>query len=375
MRIAMVQDDWWPEIGGGPQHVKNLSINLAEYFGHEIDIYTRALRKEGESFNEKETYVNGAVRVYRIGPALNYWNPIGRGLFLFLPLYHLFQRDYDIIHGHTFLPAFPTKLAGGLTDTSIVFTVHGTALTSGVGRDTSIGGWIKRRIERQFVLHFDYDHVISVNNEHLDLLKPYHRSVSVIPNGVNIDRFELETTKADEILFLGRLAPKKRVSDLITAFAEISDRFPTYELVIVGDGPCSKSLKSQAQEENIFNRVSFEGKVSNELISHFYNRAKLFVLPSVWEGHPLTLLEAWASKMPVVATDVEGIAEFIDHNETGYLVSPQSPSQLATAIEYALTNPEDAAKWGEAGYELVRTHHSWQKVAEKTDNLYRSIGD
>jgi len=373
MRIAMVQDDWWPEVGGGPKHVKSLSIQLAEQFEHEVDIYTRALAENGEHYDENETYADGAVKVYRVGPPVDYWSPIGRGSFLFLPVPVLVQHDYDIIHGHTFLPALPTKLTGMVTDTPIVFTVHGTTLTTGVGRETSISAGVKQYIERQFILNFNYDHVISVNNEHLDLLEANHDSVSVVPNGVELAKFEKKIPRQDEILFLGRLAPKKRVSDLIAAFAEISEDFPKYELVIVGTGPKEESLKADVRSRGLSDRVSFKGKVSDKKIPEFYNRASLFVLPSVWEGHPLTLLEAWASGLPVVATNVDGIAEFVEHEENGYLVPVQSPPHLAEGLRYALANPEKAKSWGQAGHELVRNQYSWKKAAEKTQAVYKSI--
>ncbi|NGM71405.1 glycosyltransferase family 4 protein [Natronolimnobius sp. AArcel1] len=373
MRIAMIQDDWWPRTGGGPVHVKELSVALAEQYDHTIDIYTRALEKDGETHTDTETFVGGAVRVHRLKPSREYWNPIGRVSSLVTPIPHLVTEDFDVVHGHTFLPAVPTRTAGALTDASTVFTVHGTALTSGVGRDESMLAHVKRRLERQFVLNFDYDHVISVNTEHLDLLGEHHLNLSCVPNGVNLERFNVDVDRRDEILFLGRLAPKKRVSDLIEAFNRIADEIPETDLVIVGTGPKSDELKAQASRYGLDGRVHFEGRVSDEAIPRYYRRARLFVLPSVWEGHPLTLLEAWAGEVPVITSEVEGIAEFVDHKETGYLVPPESPDELADAIQYALSNPNESQRWASNAYDLVREEYSWEGVADRTNRIYEQI--
>jgi glycosyltransferase involved in cell wall biosynthesis len=373
MRIAMIQDDWWPRTGGGPVHVKELSIELANRFDHEVDIYTRALEKDGETYTETETFADGSVRLHRLKPATQYWNAVGRVSSLVTPIPHLLTEEFDVVHGHTFLPAVPTRAAGLLTDTATVFTIHGTALTSGVGHDESALASVKRRLEKQFILGFDYDHVISVNTEHLSLLEGHHSDFSCVPNGVDIERFDVSVDDRDEILFLGRLAPKKRVSDLLQAFSRIADDVPETDLVVVGTGPKGDELRAQAQRLGIDDRVRFEGQVSDEAIPRYYRRARLFVLPSVWEGHPLTLLEAWAAELPVITSDVEGIAEFVQHEETGYLVPPRSPPELADALRYALSNPDETERWASNAYDLVTTEYSWGGVAEQTNEIYERI--
>jgi glycosyltransferase involved in cell wall biosynthesis len=254
-----------------------------------------------------------------------------------------------------------------------VFTIHGTALTTGVGRDESALAGMKRRIERQFVLGFDYETVISVNHEHVDLLEKSHDDVRAIPNGVDLDRFNIDADRTQDVLFLGRLAPKKRVSDLITAFEQVASEFPDSMLRIVGTGPKKAELEEQVKALGISDRVSFEGRVLDEAIPHYYASAGVFVLPSVWEGHPLTLLEAWAASTPVIASSVEGIKEFVEHEETGYLVPSKSPDELASALRFTLRNQDKAREWGANARKLVEAEYSWAGVAERTHNLYEDI--
>lgn len=369
----MVQDDWWPRTGGGPVHVKELAIALAKHHSCTVDIYTRALAQDGEQHTETEPFQSGAVTVHRVRPCTEYWNPLGRVSSMLTPIPQLVREGYDVIHGHTFLPAVPTRLSGVLSGVPTVFTVHGTALKSGVGRDESPLAGVKRRIEEQFVLGFAYDSVISVNHEHVDLLETGHDDVRVIPNGVNLDQFAVNADRTQDVLFLGRLAPKKRVSDLIDAFAMIEEEYLESTLRIVGTGPNEDALKKQVRQQGITDRVSFEGRVADEEIPEYYASAGVFVLPSVWEGHPLTLLEAWAASTPVIASSVEGIEEFVDHEETGYLVPTKSPDELADALRFTLENPDKAQEWGDAARKLVEAEYSWEGVADRTYNLYRDL--
>jgi len=369
----MISDDWWPETGGGPVHVKELSIALAEHYGCTVDIYTRQLKRDGKSYSSDEQYSSGKVTVRRLPPCLPYWNPVGRLTSMVTPLLPLLRRDYDIVHGHSFLPAVPTRMSGILTDTSTVFTVHGTALTTGVGREDSPLSGFKRLIEKQFIQGFDYNATISVNSEHVPLIQESQDNVHAIPNGVDCDRFSVEADRTEDILYLGRLTSRKRVSDLVDAFYEIMDEYPGTNLKIVGMGPRREPLEEQAESLGIGDRISFEGRVPDDSIPHYYATAGVFVLPSAWEGHPLTLLEAWASGTPVIASSVEGIEEFVDHKRTGYLVSPKSPSDLADGLRFVLDNPDEANNWANSAGNLVRNEYSWERVAERTFELYKKI--
>jgi len=375
LRVAMIQDDWWPRTGGGPVHVRELSEALATEYDCEVDVYTRSLMgSDGEPFTESERLADGAVTVYRQGPCTPYWDVRGRLASLVTPIPPTLRGDYDVVHGHTFLPALPTKITATVGRIPSVFTVHGTALTSGVGHDTTGLARVKRLVERQFLLGFDYDHVVSVNEEHVPLLEQSQPNVSCIPNGVDLDRFDVDEPQVEgRIVFLGRLAPKKRVSDLIRAFERIATDYPDAELVVVGEGPLEEELRELAAELGVADRVTFTGRLEAEAIPRYYASAELFVLPSVWEGHPLTLLEAWAASRPVVASDVEGIAEFVDHGETGYLVESRNPDALADAIRYAFDHPEEAREWGEAARELAEREFSWETAARRTRRIYDRV--
>lgn len=377
MRIAMLQDDWWPQVGGGPIAVRELSKALATECGHTVDIYTRAL-KEGElTYKEQETYANDKVTVYRRPPATEYHNLVGRAasLFTLIPWEQLGQ--YDIIHGHAYLPGIPTWLSGHLGRVPTVFTVHGTALPSNARPTTSpIRNWVERHLERALLLTLNYGHVISVNKEHLKLLMGHHNQVSHVPNGVDVDRFDIDRNpQSGRILYLGRLSGEKRIDTLIRALPSIQDEFPNAELVLVGTGPEREHLERLVRELNITPSVNFVGRVPEEETPKYYASAELYVLPSIWEGHPLTLLEAWATGTPVIASDTEGISEFVDDGETGFLVEPKSPRLLAEAITYALTHSDETAQWAKNAKQLVESEYTWSATAQRTEHIYQDVLD
>lgn len=375
MRVAMIQDDWWPTVGGGPVHVKNLATSLAEDFGCEVDIYTRKIREKGQIYDDRESYADGRVTVHRVGPTTTYYNPVGRLLsaFSLVPVRRL--HEYDVVHGHTYLPAVPTKLTQRLSNTPSVFTIHGTALNSEVGLSHStLVNRVERIMERRFILGFDYDHVISVNREHLPMLERHHDAVSYIPNGVDVDRFDVERDPVEgRILYLGRLAREKRVEDLIRAMPAISERWSEAELVVVGTGPERERLEAVATELGVSDVIRFEGRVSDEAVVRHYSSAEAFVLPSIWEGHPLTLLEAWAAGVPVIATDVEGITEFVDHERNGLLVPPRSPDAIASAIDDVFDDRQKAEALGRRAKRQVYEEYTWTECARKVNEIYERI--
>ncbi|WMT07484.1 glycosyltransferase family 4 protein [Natrinema thermotolerans] len=370
----MLQDHWWPEVGGGPNHVRDLSESI-EQAGHEVDVYTRALRSGGELYDSREQ-LGEDIDVVRRGPTTEFHNPIGRITTTLSIVPWSSLSKYDIIHTHTFLPAVSGKLASLISGTPVVLTVHGTAIPSGVGLSNSgIRNKIEREIEKVLLLRLNYNYVISVNQEHLDLLSPKHKNIEYIPNGVDIDRFQTDGKDSGYVLYLGRLAREKRVGDLISAFCEIANEHEDLELVIVGDGPERENLEQAARETPFAGRIQFKGRVPDKEIPEYYSRASVFVLPSIWEGHPLTLLEAWASKTPVVTTNVEGIREFVKHERNGYLVEPKSPDEIAEGIRFLIENQNLKEQIIEKAYSEVVQEFSWESAAQETIRVYREIID
>lgn len=159
------------------------------------------------------------------------------------------------------------------------------------------------------------------------------------------------------IVSMGRLNPQKNQSLLIEAFAQIQTDFPSYKLVIYGEGPERDKLEQLIAEKHIEDRVLLPGAVSN--IHERICNASLFVLSSDFEGMPNALMEAMALGLPCISTDCPcgGPAELIEQNKNGVLVSVGNKEKLANAMNFMLTNRSVSEEIGRKAMEIRQTHN------------------
>lgn len=221
-----------------------------------------------------------------------------------------------------------------------------------------------------------FDAVIAVSADtQAELLR--HRihgahGVGMVTNGIDVSRFMPPTPRhamaAARIVHVGRLHLIKGQDVLLAAMVAIRREVPHVRLTIVGDGPTRIQLQSQARSEGIDDIVEFCGAVLD--IRPYLYAADLFVLPSRSEGISLALLEAMASSIPVIATDVGGNREVIGADEFGTLVPPEQPELLARAAIALLQCPELAALKGAAGRRQVEVHFALDQTAKSYARYY-----
>lgn len=155
------------------------------------------------------------------------------------------------------------------------------------------------------------------------------RRLRVIPNYVDVERFAPDPKShhaPDLAVFVGRMAAEKGLSTLVDAAA----RVPGLRLRLIGDGPEREPLRRRAAASDV--PAEFMGTVANEALPSLLNEAGIFVAPSRYEGHPKAMLEAMACGLPVVGSDVPGIAEVVRHGETGWLCRAGDAAHFAEAI-------------------------------------------
>jgi sugar transferase (PEP-CTERM/EpsH1 system associated) len=201
------------------------------------------------------------------------------------------------------------------------------------------------------------------------------RKLSTILNGIDVSRFAYNGPNPDgSIVTVARLGPEKDVGNLVRAAALGMRAAADLRVEVAGSGPCWDHLKSLAAELGVSQRVAFLGEVRD--VPAVLARARIFVLPSRSEGIPLTVLEAMARGLPVVATRVGGLTEVVIEGETGLLVPPADPARLAEAI---LTVWRDAGRgeaMGRAGRRRVEEHFDVRRMVAQYEVLYREgIGE
>jgi glycosyltransferase involved in cell wall biosynthesis len=211
---------------------------------------------------------------------------------------------------------------------------------------------------------------------------PRHKTV-VIENGVDPVLAASAPSRAearrrlglpDDVPVLGsvgRLAEQKGQADLIRALPQIRAAAPGAILLIAGDGPLRAALEDEARGAGVADAVRLLGHRPD--VATVLAALDLFVLPSLWEGLPLALLEAMAMALPVVATRAVGIVETVNDGVDGLLVPCRDAAGIARAASRVLRDPALAARLGAAGRRKVVEKHTLAAVAARVDTLYRDV--
>lgn len=218
-----------------------------------------------------------------------------------------------------------------------------------------------RALEREVFTSADRVVVTTPAMRHAVLLQysvPEER-VKVIPNYVETDLFQPSPdgrSSSRRICFVGRLAEEKNLFALLEAIKGLD-----VELVIVGNGALGEKLRMEASTKGI--SVRFLGNVPNRRLPDIINSAALFVLPSLYEGHPKVILEAMACGQPVIGTNVSGIRELICHRKTGYLCGTSS-EEMRAAIREVLADADLQKRMGRNAREFAVEHFDLTQVVE-----------
>ncbi len=199
------------------------------------------------------------------------------------------------------------------------------------------------------------------------------RNTSVIYNGIDVDKFASHPAHPTAALptfrvgSVGRLVPAKDHVTLIRCFATVSAAMPTAELHILGDGPCRSAISQTAESLGIANRVFLHG-VSLD-VPGFLSSLDLFVLSSIDEGLPISLMEALAAGLPVVSTRLPGLTELAPENVVSGYCTPGQPESLSEQILIAANRPDlpalgiAASRWAK-GFAIRDTWHHYQSLFE-----------
>ena len=170
------------------------------------------------------------------------------------------------------------------------------------------------------------------------------------------------------VAFIGRLDAVKGVPLLLEAFARVLPRHPAARLTIAGDGPARAGLEARTRDLGLTQAVTFAGYLDEAGVAGLLGRADLLALPSFAEGLPVVLMEAMASRIPVIATQVAGVPELVQDGVSGFIVPPGDVDSLTDRLERLFADPALCARMGEAGRLQVLAQHD---IADETAWLLR----
>ncbi len=173
------------------------------------------------------------------------------------------------------------------------------------------------------------------------------------------------------LLFTGRLVPRKGVEHLLAAWKEVSAEYPDARLALLGEGPSLQGLVALAENLGIAGTVRFEGRVDD--VAERLRSADIFVLPSLQEGMPNSLLEAMASGLPVIATRIGGVSDLVEDGVDGRLVEPADAATLAGALRELIGDPARRERYGRAAAERIARTHGLETRAAEYRALYADL--
>jgi glycosyltransferase involved in cell wall biosynthesis len=218
----------------------------------------------------------------------------------------------------------------------------------------------------------------SMGLRELALKSKAEKEIGVVYNGIDVEEFVPDTTKQNKdfftIICVSRVTPRKGVRFLIQAFKILSARYSQVRLLIVGDGNEKKSLEDLVRALELNDKVEFAGAIAHENVLGFYQRANVFVLPSLNEGMSNVMLEALACGLPIVATDTGGTKELLTDNVNGLVVRMKDADDLADKIEKLILDSELEKTMSQESRKLAEKM-KWGNVAEEYFDLYKKTSN
>ncbi|MEO0073267.1 MAG: glycosyltransferase family 4 protein [candidate division WOR-3 bacterium] len=369
LRVCQVSAAYYPYPSGLSEHVHYLTGALRES-GHQVEILTT-------SFSRHDQPVAGVTRMGRaVLVPLNKsfatvpvgWNMSGR------VKRFLSERQFDIVHLHGLFPPDISFWALRHSRSVTVVTFHtlgfGLSPLSAAVCRWLLGGYNRRLaariVESRAALEFTR--------------RLFPGEYRLIPPGVDIERFSPTVEPLSElcgmrpvVLFVGRLDRRKGLAVLLEAMGRLRKRLPSARLVVVGTGPLEQECRLLVRKLGLEQAVLMAGFVPVELLPQYYASADVYCSPALGgEAFGLVLLEAMASGVPVIASDIAGYNEVVVPGETGLLFPAGDAAALADALAVLLQDESRRQRMRQACRQRAE-QFSWQTVARRIEELYLEL--
>jgi glycosyltransferase involved in cell wall biosynthesis len=288
------------------------------------------------------------------------------------------RHRIDIVHTHLLAADIMGRVAGFLTGRPVVSTIHNNRMD--LDEEPARRQWMER-----LTAHWMCRRLVVVSSLLREEITAWfglpRNKVITIANGVDTERFwrgpdfdraavkrELLGGEYPMVTNVARMVPQKAQNFLIQAAAIVAKTRPDVRFVMLGGGPLQADLEAQARECGVEQQVVFAGFRSD--VPDVLAASEVFVLSSLWEGMPVALLEAMAAGCAAVCTDVGGVGQVLQHEQTGLLVTPGDAEALAAALLRCLDDPAYARQLATTGQEWVTREYGMRAWVRKWEVLY-----
>jgi glycosyltransferase involved in cell wall biosynthesis len=365
--------------GGTEIAAYNLAVNIMKR-GHDVDVFTASIDSKDSVENSMGMTIHRYATNLKIASA---------NLSLKL-MYKPLDEDVEIVHAHYNIP-LPDLSASRYAKKKhlpFIITYHADAQESGGNfiRNTATAFYNKYILDK--VLS-NADIIIATSKSYIDeskYLGNYRDKVRVVPNGINLEDFEIGLSKEEcrselglpqdkkIILFFGNIVAYKGPDVLLKAFEIVKNSYPEVVLLFAGRGGMQRELEDLSREKGISDKVIFAGFIDEELKPLYYHCADIFCLPSVTlaEAFGIVNLEAMACGLPVVSSKLGGIPDIVQNGRNGIVVEPGNIESLADALLTLLEDDELRKRMSSEGKNMSEDY-DWNKIAEETEKIYDEL--
>jgi glycosyltransferase involved in cell wall biosynthesis len=389
MNILLLTQFFSPTRGGGEVMFYQLADQLARR-GHKIFVIKHKMLVSDLSEDNISSLPSNVV-VYEIDPAVEHRGGLPTGIFqnvlyilnsIKIGLKIIKTNQVDVIHCNAYSPIFAGWFLSKLTGVPLLVTIHDVASLYGYnfwkewmrwfGGFSHLKAFVGHILELLIIKLGKNIHTVSdTSKRDLEALCTKCNKI-VIPNALNLEYYNIEAnniTYDNFILFIGRLVYYKNL-DLVIEALKLLKRKRDTKLIVLGDGPMRSTWKSLVNRYHLDDNVEFKGVVSHGEKIHYLSKARAIVLPSIFEGFGIVVLEAWALKKPVIVADVEPLNKLVEDGLNGFVAKPNDPRKWAELISRLMSEEDLARKLGENGFQKLLREYTIQKTVKQFENVY-----
>ncbi len=381
MKIAFVYDAVYPWIkGGAEKRVYEIARRLV-IRGHEVHWYGVGWWKNDS--DSRDIIDHDGIILHGVCNPIDLYTDgrrsIGEALkFSQSLLPKLMSEDFDVIDCQEFpyFPSYVTKLHSIIKGSRMVITwyeVWDDYWVDYLGSMGRIGKLVEKSTTKLPELVVPISDKIKVDLYRLNVDDTVMRTV---PNGVDFDRLQkIKPSKEQfDVIYFGRLISHKKVDVLVRAISVVKKEIPGVSCAIIGDGPDREKIENLVNELNLRDNITLFGFIErDEDVLSRVKSSKIFVLPSIREGFPNTILEANSCGLPAVIVNHEKNAGVgvVQNDYNGYIVE-LDPQEIADKIRYMLSNESVLSKLRINAYEFGKSH-DWNIIVEKIESVYTEV--